>query len=193
MLAVATIGLLANLVSVLLLKGHQHGDLNVRGAFLHLLQDTLSSVFVVLAALLASTRYGPYLDPAASLLVALLVLRSSWCLLRESLDILLEGTPAGLDPEAVAADLVARFGILDVHHLHVWELSGGTRLMTAHLRLPDGPLADVEALLQRIGRHLDDAWQIGHATLQPESAACASAGLLMPCGPQGGEGHHHGH
>ena len=180
MLTVAVVGLVGNLASVLLLRGHGHGDLNVRGAFLHLLQDTVSSVLVVVAALLSDLRFGPYLDPVVSLLVVLFVLRSSWDLLRSALHILLEGTPAGLDLTALAADLQTRFDLRDVHHLHVWELSGGTRLLTAHLRLAEMPLAEAEALLQRIEHHLAHAWRIAHATLQPELTACEAAGLLHP-------------
>lgn len=174
MLAVAVIGLLANLASMLLLRGHSHSDLNMRGAFLHLMQDTLSSVVVVLAALLAGWRFGPYLDPAASILVVLLILRSSWGLLHDTTRILLEGTPAGVDLEELQHDIQSTFAVRDLHHVHVWELSSGYRLLTAHVRLNEMPLCEAESLLKKIREHLAHKWSVDHATLEPEINGCAS-------------------
>jgi len=178
MLVVAMIGLLANLASMLLLKNHSHSDLNMRGAFLHLMQDTLSSVVVVLAAVFSGWRFGSYLDPAASILVILLILRSSWGLLRDTTRILLEGTPPGLDLEALQRDIQTTFPVRDLHHLHVWELASGYRLLTAHVRLGDMPLCDADALLNTIRDHLSHAWSVNHATLEPEINGFASGSLI---------------
>jgi len=178
MFVVAMIGLLANLASMLLLKGHAHSDLNMRGAFLHLMQDTLSSVVVVLAAVFSRWRFGPYLDPAASILVIVLILRSSWGLLRDTTRILLEGTPPGVDLEALQQDIQSRFAVRDLHHVHVWELSSGYRLLTAHVRLAEMPLHEAETLLKKIREHLAHAWSVDHATLEPEINGCASGALI---------------
>ena len=178
MLTVATVGLVANLASVFLLKGHAHGDLNMRGAFLHLVQDTVSSVAVVLAALFASSRYGIYLDPIVSILVVLLILRSGWGLLRDSLRILLEGTPPGLDLAALQRDIQDHFPVRDMHHVHAWELNAGRRVLSAHVRLSDMPLSEVEALLGRIHAHLSHEWGIEHATLEPEISGCGCGELI---------------
>lgn len=171
MLVVALIGLGANLAAMLLLKNHAHGDLNMRGAFLHLLQDTLSSVVVVIAALLSGWRYGIYLDPIASLLVIAFILRGSWGLLREALSILLEATPAGLDIEALRADVQTSFAVKELTHVHAWELAGGRRMLTAEVQLAEMPLTEAETLLTAVRAHLMAHWAIAHATLEARSGA----------------------
>lgn len=178
MLTVALIGLIANLASVFLLKGHDHGDLNMRSAFLHLVQDTVSSIAVVLAAFFAGWKYGAYLDPAVSMLVLLLILRSGWGLLRDSVRILLEGTPLDLDLAALQRDVQERFPVRDLHHVHVWEVNAGRRILSAHVRLAEMPLAEAETLLERIHEHLSHAWAIEHATLEPEVNGCGSTKLI---------------
>jgi len=178
MFTVALIGLLANLASVFLLKSHAHGDLNIRGAFLHLVQDTLSSVVVVLAALFSDWRYGPWIDPLASLLVILVIIHSGWILLRETFHILMEGTPEGLDLEELKRGIEQHFSVRDVHHLHAWEAGSGQRLLTAHLVFEDQPLAAVEQTLEDVHGYLKDSWSIAHATLEPEIDRCPEKGLL---------------
>lgn len=178
MLAVAVVGLVANLASVFLLKGHDHADLNMRSAFLHLVQDTISSVAVVLAALFANSRYGRYLDPVVSILVLLLILRSGWGLLRDSVRILLEGTPTGLNLRDLQQDVQAHFPVRDLHHVHVWEVNAGRRVLSAHVHLAEMPLGDAESLLGRIREHLAHHWGIDHATLEPEVNGCGSTELI---------------
>lgn len=178
MLAVAGVGLLANLVSVFLLKGHAHDDLNMRSAFLHLVQDTLSSVAVVLAALFVGTHYGAYLDPVVSILVVLMILRSGWGLLQDAVRILLEGTPPGLDLVEIQHDIQERFAVLDVHHIHVWELKAGHRMLSAHVRMAEMPLSEAESLLENIREHLAHEWNIAHSTLEPEVNGCGSYSLI---------------
>ncbi len=178
MLVVASIGLLANLFSVLLLRSHAHDDLNMRSAFLHLAQDTLSSVLVIVAALCSGWRYGAYLDPLASLLVIAIIMRSGWKLLRETAHILMEGTPPGLDLELLQQDLHAHFPIRNLHHLHVWEVNSGQRMLTAHLVFEDGPLSQVETSLTAIRNHLHKEWAIEHATLEPEINGCTDRNLI---------------
>jgi cobalt-zinc-cadmium efflux system protein len=178
MLVVAVIGLGANLFSVLLLKGHSHGDLNMRAAMLHLLQDTLSSVAVVVAALLSALKYGPYLDPIVSILVVALVLLSGWRLLRDATRVLLEGTPAGLDLEALRRDVQDLIPGCDLHHLHVWELRPDERILTAHLRVADGPLSGTDGVLRQIRGRLQTKWCISHSTLEIETVGCGNNDLL---------------
>jgi cobalt-zinc-cadmium efflux system protein len=179
MLVVASVGLAANLFSVLLLKGHSHDDLNMRAAVLHLLQDTLSSVAVVVAALLSGWRYGTYLDPAVSILVVVMVLFSGWRLLRDATRVLLEGTPAGLDLEALRQDVQKLVPGSDLHHVHVWELRPDQRMLTAHLRLADdGLLSKLESVLQQVRDRLQTHWAISHSTLEPEIVGCGENNLL---------------
>ena len=135
MLAVALVALIANVGSVLLLRRHDEEDVNVRSAFLHMAQDALASLAVVIAALLAHTRVGPYVDPAAAILVGLAVLRSALALVWETVSMLMEGAPAGAGPEEIAGGVAARFPGVKLHHVHVWQNGPGQRLLTAHVVL----------------------------------------------------------
>ena len=178
MLVVAVIGLAANLFSVLLLNGHSHGDLNMRAAMLHLVQDTLSSVVVVVAALLSGWEYGAYLDPMVSILVVIMILFSGWRLLRAATRVLLEGTPEGLDLKALRADIHLNVPGCDLHHIHVWEVRPEQRMLTAHLRVADGPLSELETVLHQVRHRLQTHWAISHATLEPELFGCGVNELL---------------
>lgn len=178
MLAVAVVGLFANLFSVLMLKGHSHGDMNMRAAMLHLLQDTLSSVAVVIAALLSAWKYGPYLDPIVSMLVVALVLFSGGRLLRDAIRVLLEGTPDGLDLEALRQDVQQFAPGCDLHHIHVWELRQDQRILTAHLRVDDRRLSELESVLRQVHGRLQSRWEISHSTLEPELVGCGNTDLL---------------
>lgn len=193
MLIVAVIGLGSNLASMLLLKDHGHGDLNMHGAFLHLLQDTLSSVVVVAAALFSGWRYGAYLDPIASLLVIAFIIRGSWGLLREALSILLEATPTGLDVEALRTDVQAHFAVKELAHVHAWELAGGRRMLTAEVRLAEMPLAEAGALLAAVRHHLRRHWSIAHATLEARSGAESAACTVLEPTESSGSVHAHHH
>ncbi len=179
MLVVALVALAANVGSVLLLRRHDEHDVNVRSAFLHLAQDALASLAVVIAALLAGTRVGPYVDPAAALLVGATVLRGALSLVWETIGTLLEGAPTGVDLEALVAGVAERFPPVRLHHVHVWEIAPGQRLLTAHADLGmemDG--RGIEALFGRVKRLLHDEWDVTHATLEPEVAGCGNGDLL---------------
>lgn len=177
MLAVALIGLAANLFSVVLLHHHDAEDLNMRAAFLHLLQDTLSSVIVVLAALFAHKMWGRYLDPLASLVVISLIFWGTYQLIRRALHILMQGTPPGLAIDELRADIVNRFGIEDMRHIHVWELGTGYHVLTAHLVAgPHGIMALLERVPE-IREYLRREWHIEHATLEIESVPSESCSL----------------
>jgi len=179
MLAVALVAVLANVGSVLLLRRHDKDDVNVRSAFLHMAQDALASVAVVIAALLAHTSVGPYVDPAAAVIVGLAVLRSALSLVWETVSTLLEGAPEDADLPAMAAAVGKAFPGTRLHHVHLWQNGPGQRLLTAHVTLEhamDG--AAIEALLARIKELLHEEWAITHATLEPEVAGCGETELL---------------
>jgi cobalt-zinc-cadmium efflux system protein len=176
MLAVALVAFVANTAAVLLLHRHDAHDLNVRSAFLHLLQDALASLVVVGAALLSGTKAGPWVDPAASLLIGVAVVFSAGRLIRASLRILIEAAPSGLDVEAMVAALDAAFAPSVFHHVHAWTVGPGEVVLTAHVKVACESLADVEALLAAIRRVLAERWDIHHATLEPEWQHCSGAG-----------------
>jgi cobalt-zinc-cadmium efflux system protein len=179
MLAVALVALGANVGSVLLLRRHDERDVNVRSAFLHLTQDALASLAVVIAALLSGTSIGVYLDPAAALLVVAVVLRGTLSLLWETVRTLLEATPAGVDLDALVTSVADQFPPARIHHVHLWEIAPGQRLLTAHVDLGqemDG--RGIEALFCGIKAMLNREWGVNHATLEPEVLGCGNGDTL---------------
>jgi cobalt-zinc-cadmium efflux system protein len=168
MLAVGVAGLAANIVGFAVLRGGQE-NINVRGAALHVLGDLLGSVGAVGAAVvILATGWTP-IDPILSIVVAVLVLRSAWALLRHSGHILLEGTPDWLDVERLRAELAEAVpGVEDVHHVHVWSMTSERPLLTMHALVAEA--ADREDVLKALRTYLSEHYGIGHTTIQIEAA-----------------------
>lgn len=168
-MAVAAIGILVNGATALLLRrGHQHRhDLNVRGAFLHMAADAAVSLGVVLTGALILATGWLWLDPAASLLVGLVIVASTWRLLRDAVNMALDAVPAGIDPAAVRAHLAAFGGVCAVHDLHIWPMSTTETALTCHLVMPAGHPGD-HALAMLAGE-LNARFGIQHATIQVET------------------------
>jgi cobalt-zinc-cadmium efflux system protein len=164
MLAVGLAGLAANLGSFAILKGGARGDLNLSGALAHVVGDMLGSIGAIVAALVIRATGWTPIDPLLSVLVAILILRSGWDIIRRSGHILLEGTPEDLDSAAVKASIEGIAGVAGAHHLHLWSLSSGRLLATIHLRLVPG--ADAATVLRRVKRHLLAEIGIEHSTVQ---------------------------
>jgi cobalt-zinc-cadmium efflux system protein len=179
MLIVALVGLAANVVVLRSLHGHDPDDVNIAGASLHVLGDLLGSVAAVLAALAVRWMGWLWADPALSILVSLLILRSAWSLVRRSGHILLEGTPEGVHLEEVEATLAqCDPAILDIHHVHVWQVTAGSRMATLHAELAEG--ADQARVLTAIKTTLSERWRVGHATVQFDPGHCPDE--LEGCG-----------
>jgi cobalt-zinc-cadmium efflux system protein len=179
MLAVALVALVANAISVLLLRRHKKDDVNVRSAFLHMAQDALASLAVVIAALLAHTAVGPYVDSVAAVLVGFLVLRSALSLAWETLSTILEGVPRDVNILDLAARVDEAFSPARLHHVHVWALGSSQRLLTAHVVLGmEMNGREIEALFSQIRIFLWEHWRINHATLEPEVVGCKEPELL---------------
>ncbi len=173
MLLVATIGLLANLVTAALLFRSQHSNLNIRGAYLHVLGDTLGSVGAMTAGIIMVLWHWYLADPIISVLVALLVLFSSWRLVRESVDILLEGTPGHVNALDVMRDLGSAEGVTSVHDLHVWSITPSMPAMSCHVVLRSG--ADPAAVLASLSQLMLEKYKIEHTTIQLEAGQRDSA------------------
>ena len=172
MLAIAVVGLGVNIAAFSLLHGGDRANLNLRGAALHVLGDLLGSVAAIVAAVvILATGWTP-IDPILSLVVAGLVLRSAWYLVRRSGHILLEGTPDHLDPERLKAALTENVAeVEDIHHVHVWSLTPERPLVTLHANVGDA--ADHASVLAEIKRVLAERFGIDHSTVQIEPAGCA--------------------
>ena len=171
MLAIATAGLVANVVSLAVLHAGQGESLNTRGAYLEVLGDTLGSVAVIAAAAVIATTGWTAADVMASLAVGCLVLPRAWTLLREALDVLLETAPRGVDLTEVRAHVLSVDGVLDVHDLHAWTITSGLPVLSAHVVVADAVLAEghggrvLDALCTCLGDHFD----LAHCTFQLES------------------------
>ncbi|HEX6843104.1 MAG TPA: cation diffusion facilitator family transporter [Stellaceae bacterium] len=168
-MVVAAIGIVVNGATALLLRrGHQHRhDLNVRGAFLHMAADAAVSLGVVLTGALILATGWLWLDPAASLLVGLVIVASTWRLLRDAVNMALDAVPAGIDPAAVRAHLAAFAGVCAVHDLHIWPMSTTETALTCHLVMPAGHPGD--HALAMLASELNARFGIQHATIQVET------------------------
>jgi cobalt-zinc-cadmium efflux system protein len=172
MLAIAVVGLLINVAAFEILRRGDRENLNIRGAALHVLGDLLGSVGTIVAALVILWTGWTPIDPLLSLLVALLILRSAWGLLRRSAHILLEGAPDWLDVAELRDAVVAALpAIRDIHHVHVWMLTSERSLITLHAEVT--PDADHQQALSAIQAVLMERFGIDHATIQIETAGCA--------------------
>ncbi|HWK47791.1 MAG TPA: cation diffusion facilitator family transporter [Stellaceae bacterium] len=172
MLAVAVIGLIANIAAFAILHGGSRDNLNMRSAWLHVLGDLLGFIVAIVAALVILwTGWSP-IDPILSVLVALLILKSAADIVRSSAHILLEGTPPGLDLGGLRADLVAAVPeVTDVHHVHAWSLTAEQSLVTLHVRC--GPGADAGRITPAIVKRLKERFGITHSTVQVDAYDCA--------------------
>ncbi|GAA2569943.1 MULTISPECIES: cation diffusion facilitator family transporter [Streptomyces] len=164
------IGLVANLVSLTLLMRGQKESLNVRGAFLEVAADALGSVAVIVSALVILTTGWTAADPAASLVIALMIVPRTWKLLRETLDVLLEAAPKGVDMAQVRAHILATDGVQDVHDLHAWTITSGMPVLSAHVVVSSEALNAIghEKMLHELQACLGDHFAVEHCTFQLE-------------------------
>jgi cobalt-zinc-cadmium efflux system protein len=171
---VATIGILINGFTAWLFASGRHGDLNIRGAYLHMAADALVSVGVVVAGLIMMQTGWLWVDPVTSIIIVVVIVWGTWGLLRESMAISLAAVPAGIDPAAVRSHLSGLPGVASVHDLHIWSMGTTDIALTAHLVMPAGHPGD--HFLVTAGEELEHRFRIGHATLQievSETVRCA--------------------
>jgi cobalt-zinc-cadmium efflux system protein len=168
-LVVALVGVAVNLAATLVLARASRESLNVRGAFLHVATDLAAFAGTAVAgALILATGWDRF-DPIAGLLVAALMLRSSWSLLRDSGRIFMEGSPAGIDPAAVARALAEDADVVEVHDLHVWTVTSGFPALAAHVLVT--PDSDCHGARRRLQRVLEERFHLHHVTLQVDHVA----------------------
>ncbi|RIA21664.1 cobalt-zinc-cadmium efflux system protein [Stenotrophomonas sp. AG209] len=194
MLVIAAAGLVINLISMRLLQAGSGESLNVKGAYLEVWADMLGSVAVIAGALLIQFTGWKPIDPILAVLIGLWVLPRTYVLMREAINVLLEGVPKGMDVAKVRDSLSGHAAVLDVHDLHVWALASSTPALTAHIVMRDG--TDADALRRELGGRLHDDFGIEHVTLQIEADHCGEAcGEPAPAKGsehEGHEGHDHG-
>lgn len=173
MLIVAAMGLAVNVASFLVLHGGDQDNLNIRGAALHVAGDLLGSVAAIAAAIVILTTGWMPIDPLLSVLVAMLILRSAWLLVRRSAHILLEGSPEGFDTSELRDCIIGRLPEVDgIHHVHVWGLTPDHLMLTMHVALRRESV-DATVLVRQIKAILRDEFSIEHSTIELELDSCA--------------------
>jgi cobalt-zinc-cadmium efflux system protein len=190
MMLVAAAGVIMNGAIAVMLRGSSH-DVNVRSAFIHMLGDTLSTASVIVGgwAILWTGQY--WIDPALSFAIGALILWSSFGIIRETLNILLEGTPKGVSMDLLTDAMKEVGGVLDVHDLHVWSIGSEMHALSCHIAIADIPPSESEAILRDVKERLAK-FQIHHTTIQFEHQNCEIAhGCVMPVGTH--VHHHHEH
>ena len=178
MLAIAVAGLAANLMAAWLLRGDAHESLNVRAAYLEVLGDALSSLGVIVAALVVMRTGVTLVDPLVSALIALFIVPRTWRLLRQAVNVLLEGTPPHLELAEIEAAMCAVAGVRHVHDLHVWTLTSGREAMSAHVAVDD--VRESERLLETLHALLHARFGIDHTTIQLETEPPAVLRIKSP-------------
>ena len=172
MIAVASAAIVVNLVIGVWLHRGAKDDLNVRSAYLHMLGDAVSAFGVVVAGIVVATTGSPLADPLVSLLIAVLILVSSYGVLRESATVLLEGTPAGTDMPEVIAAIKGVIGVLDVHDLHVWMVGPGVVACSCHIVVTEQTIREGQQVLRAVVHAIEHRFHITHTTVQVEVEGC---------------------
>ncbi|MGZ5366206.1 MAG: cation diffusion facilitator family transporter [Aeromicrobium sp.] len=172
MIAAGAVGLVINVIGLMLLRAGAKESLNVRGAYLEVVGDALGSVAVIVAALLITTLDWFLADPIASLLIAAMIVPRAVSLLRDVAEVLLESTPKDVDLEELRAHMTGMDGVQDVHDLHVWTITSGMPVMSAHVVVEDSVthMGQAEVVLDRLRSCLADHFDVEHSTFQIEPA-----------------------
>jgi cobalt-zinc-cadmium efflux system protein len=187
MIWVAAAGVLMNgAITLLLMRGHR--DINVRSALLHEIGDTLSTAAVIVGGVVIAYTGQHWIDPALSVGIGVMILWSSIGIIRESLNILLEGTPRGMDLTRIEDAIRTVRGVCSVHDLHVWSIGSDTHSLSCHVGIEDMPASESAVILEKIRTVLNQQFHIHHTTIQFELNACEVVdGCVIPVSP----GHAH--
>jgi cobalt-zinc-cadmium efflux system protein len=191
---VALAALVLNGAIMLALHRGQKGDINIRAAFIHMLGDAVGAGAIILGAVAIRYTGWTYIDPALSIALGLLIVYTAWDIIGESLNILLEGLPRGLELSDVTNAMSGVEGVLDVHDLHIWSLGSSTHALSCHALIEDMPPSESECILKRIHQVLAQ-FHIHHTTIQFEHVPCvlSDSGCHMSTGQSQERGHTHPH
>ncbi len=175
MIWVAAAALILNTAIVIALNRGRKGDINIAAAAIHMLGDAIGAVAIILAAIAIRYTGLTYVDPLLSIALGLFIIYTAWDIIRESLNILLEGLPKGLELTNVTHAMVGIEGVLDVHDLHIWSLGSNTHALSSHVLIDDMPPSASERILKRINEVLC-GFDIHHTTIQFEHVPCMLSG-----------------
>jgi cobalt-zinc-cadmium efflux system protein len=193
MMLVAAGGIVLNGGVMWGLRAARQNDVNIRSAFVHMLGDLLGSFAIIGGALAIRYTGWEQVDPLLSILIGVLIVWTAWDIIKESLNILLEGLPRGLELQSVAASMSRVEGVLDVHDLHIWSLGSSTHALSCHVLIEDVPPSASNCILARLNDVLGREFHIHHTTVQFEHVGCAVAesGCVIPADEH--QHHHHAH
>ena len=192
MMIVASIAFLMNTVIALALRGEAAHDVNMRSAFIHMVGDALSSLGVIAAGAVIYFTGWVYADLLVSVLIGLFIVYSSWGIVRETVNVLLEGTPRGLDIGDMAQAMQAVPGVTDVHDLHVWTIGDGMNALSCHLRVTETDLPRAAVVVSAVKNLLAANYNVRHSTIETECGGCKSTELYCQMSKAGHE-HSHDH
>ena len=195
MMAVAGAGLVLNGGIMWGLRLARRHDLNIRSAFVHMLGDLLGSIGILIGAVAIRYTGWAQIDPVLSILIGILIVWTAWDIIKESLNILLEGLPSGLELQAVITAMREVEGVMDVHDLHIWSLGSNTRALSCHVLIEDLPPSTSERTLKRLNDLLSERFHIRHTTVQFEHVNCVVSenGCVIPVDVEESHGHDHEH
>ncbi len=171
MIAVAAIGLVSNLISVLLLEKDSHHNMNIKSSYLHLVGDTLSSVGVLIGGIAIKLWNFTIIDPIITLLVALYIIKETWHIFKKSVDILMQSS-ADLDYDKIKSDIENIEEVKNIHHVHTWLTDEKTIYFEAHIDLKDMMISEAEKVYEKISHLLKEHYNVHHITLQFETGRC---------------------
>ena len=193
MIVVAGLGIVMNGGIMLGLASRRHNDLNVRSAFVHMLGDLLGSFAIVIGAVVIYFTGFLRIDTLLSILIAALIVWTAWDVIQESLNILLEGLPRGIELKKVTDSLRGVEGVLDVHDLHIWSIGSSSSALSCHVLIDDIPPSASECVLLKINQTLLDRFHIHHTTVQFEHVECSVSvnGCVIPTAQHHHHAHHH--
>jgi cobalt-zinc-cadmium efflux system protein len=178
MLAVAVVGLAANVAGTLLLKRGSHENLNIRAAYVHLLSDAVSSVAVIIGAVCILFFNITWIDPVLTILISVYILKETYDIVKESVDIIMMSSPSGIDINGLQRAVEEIPGVKNIHHVHIWRLNDSDIHFEAHIDIEDMSVSQTTGMQRQIEKTLREGGRITHTTLQFECDACATKGLL---------------
>ncbi len=177
MLIVAALGLVVNIIGAFFLMGHRRTSLNIRGAFIHIIGDAVSSVGVIIGGVIIAATGWYIVDPVLSILIALGIIAGAAGLVMESVNILLESVPSHLDLATVAAEIGKVPGVHEAYHIHVWTITSGVNALSAHVIIDDRTVSTSREILDDIRSLLARRFRILHSTIQLECERCETGGF----------------
>ncbi len=173
------VAFLVNFLSVIILHPHKKDDVNIKAAFIHLFQDAVVSLIVIVSALLYTFPFGKYADPVATIVISFLVIKSSFSILWETVTTLLEGVPPNVSILDIIDFVRKKYPEISLHHIHLWQNGPDEILLTGHIQFKENIRTDdIEKVFSHLKEKLEEKWKINHITFEPEFKGCGESDII---------------